>query len=400
MTSGSGALLIMTFDQFSLLAAIAFAAGSLCLTLLVTWLGSRADRFLLSWAAGMALLVGGIVAYGESGDGYHAGVQLASFGLLILGFAAVYAGALQFCRGQARWRRLCLIVGPMLAVPVAAFSTGWTGLGTSSGNIALAVLTGLSAREYYHWRKAAPVPMLGTSVLYAATAVSFLLCGLVLLANGQFVLDARPENWAEQINSIMLIVGLSGIGALSLALNQSRAAQRHKTEAQSDWLTGLLNRRAVFELHGRRPVEVGTAIIHFDLDRFKDINDAYGHAAGDVVLRRFAEILRSNCAHNDHGARLGGEEFCIVLPACAAHSAAQIAERIRIQLEQPRIVTPEGAVTATVSAGIAVCLVEPESFEALLSRADAATYQAKRNGRNQVYASHLRLVPPTRLATA
>ena len=84
---------------------------------------------------------------------------------------------------------------------------------------------------------------------------------------------------------------MTGIGALSLALNQGRIARHHQLEAQTDALTGLLNRRALFDLHGKTPIGAFTAVVVFDLDGFKAINDQYGHAAGDEVLKVFAAEL-------------------------------------------------------------------------------------------------------------
>jgi hypothetical protein len=89
--------------------------------------------------------------------------------------------------------------------------------------------------------------MAANATLYLIASASFVACGYALAEQGQFILTARPSNWAEDVNSIVVIAGLTGIGTLSLTLNQARIANRHKSEAMTDALTRLLNRRALFD---------------------------------------------------------------------------------------------------------------------------------------------------------
>ncbi|TXJ16066.1 MAG: GGDEF domain-containing protein, partial [Afipia sp.] len=222
------------------------------------------------------------------------------------------------------------------------------------------------------------------------TAASFIACGYALAEQGQFILTSRPANWAEEINSIVAVAGLSGMGALSLTLNQMRIANGHKSDAMKDALTGLLNRRALFD----DPLDVapaGTAVVMMDLDYFKTINDRFGHDSGDRILMAFAELIRANIRINDLAARMGGEEFCIIMPDSTPKSSAAVADRIRSQIEATSIQTASGPVRATVSAGIAVRSVEPETLQSLLNRADAALYEAKASGRNRVEISSFSL---------
>lgn len=382
----------MLFDQYSLLAAIGFSGAALCVTLLLSWATARSDSFLLTWAVAMALIVAGVVLYGLLDRRYHPAVQCASFVLLILGFALVYGGGLQFRWGRAFWTQTT-IVGLAMVLPTAAgFAVGLSGAATILANIAIAVLLGMSGAQYWYGRSEAPLPMTANALLYWITAVSFLLCCVPLVAQGQLVLTTRPVNWAEDINSIVAIIGLTGIGAVSLALNQTRSARRHQSAAMTDPLTGLLNRRALFDRLASRNVEPGTATVVLDLDHFKSINDRFGHACGDVVLEHFASVLRSHLAASDLAARIGGEEFCIVMPHTSARLASRLAEGIRRSLNARRVATPAGEIAATVSIGVAICSGTPERFEALLERADRACYAAKNEGRNRVQISSLLVV--------
>jgi diguanylate cyclase (GGDEF)-like protein len=161
-------------------------------------------------------------------------------------------------------------------------------------------------------------------------------------------------------------------------------------EAATDPLTGVLNRRALDRLLARETerCESGgatAAVLALDIDHFKVINDTHGHAMGDAALRAFAERIRGQLRQSDHLARLGGEEFIVLLPGAPLFKAVEIAERLRAAVaEAPLVDVPRVAVT--VSIGVAVRL-PGETGPGLLARADAAAYAAKRAGRDRVEAA-------------
>lgn len=379
----------MLFEQSSIFVAIGLSSAALALTLLATWVLARSETYLLIWSVGLAATVVALLIY-IGIERYDPILQLATFVLLIAGFGLIYAGTMQFCSSRSHWLRATVVTTIGLVPTVLGFALGYTGIGTSAANLGVGLLVVLSAHQYWLARAEAPLLMIANAVLYLVTALSFIACGIVLLQNGQYVLTARPMNWAEQFNSLMVIVGLTGIGALSLTINQIRTANRHKSDAMTDPLTGLLNRRALFG-ETAQDTPSNTAILLMDLDHFKTINDKFGHAAGDRVLRGFAEVIFSNIRTEDVAARLGGEEFCIVLAASSPKAAAAVAERIRATLEAKIFPTAAGPIRATVSVGIAIRSSEPETLQALLSRADAALYQAKAAGRNRVQISDFHL---------
>src|SRR5699024_9742557 len=113
--------------------------------------------------------------------------------------------------------------------------------------LSCAMFMALSGQQYWLCRAEARAVLISGTILFHLTGFSFLLCAVVLVMDGAPVLSAPPSNWAEQFNSVMAIVGLTGLGALSLTLNQSRATRRHRREARTDSMTGLLNRRALFD---------------------------------------------------------------------------------------------------------------------------------------------------------
>lgn len=163
------------------------------------------------------------------------------------------------------------------------------------------------------------------------------------------------------------------------------ANQRLDILASSDGLTGVYNRRRFMELVGD---EHGQAASHsmcmaiFDLDRFKQINDTYGHQAGDAVIRGAVEVIKQHSRQGDLVGRYGGEEFVLCLPNTSVQDAQETVERIRKVLAGTEVIYEGRSLSVTVSVGVAV-LKEDEPIEQWLSRADKALYEAKHRGRNR-----------------
>ena len=376
----------MFLDQLSVLVAIGFSGASLGLTFFMMWAIGRTETHLLIWSIGLTFIVAGVVVFGAVVETYNSGLLLTSFLLLIAGFGFLHAGCARFCTGQTNWASTAVSVALAFISTSTAFALGYSGIGTMIGNVAIGALLILIARHYWLARAESPLLMTANTICCVATAASFIACGYALAEQGQIVLTSRPSNWAEEINSIMAIAGLTGIGALSLTLNQMRIANGHKSDAMKDALTGLLNRRALFD--GRMGIApAGTAVVMMDLDYFKTINDRFGPDSGDRILMAFADVIHSNIRANDLAGRMGGEEFCIIMPDSSPKASAAVADRIRSQIEATVVHTENGPVRATVSAGIAIRSPEPETLQALLSRADAALYEAKASGRNRVQIS-------------
>jgi two-component system, cell cycle response regulator len=178
---------------------------------------------------------------------------------------------------------------------------------------------------------------------------------------------------------------------LARTIRELEASQKLLQEqAASDPLTKLHNRRAFFEdgkrhfAHARRHGN-DLSIVVFDIDHFKKVNDTYGHQAGDEALLAMARILTTNTRTEDTPARIGGEEFAILLPDTNRLGAAVLAERIRASIEKHRFSFEGFSLSMTASAGIASFDVDGrESLEQLIGVADKRLYLAKANGRNRV----------------
>jgi diguanylate cyclase (GGDEF)-like protein len=161
--------------------------------------------------------------------------------------------------------------------------------------------------------------------------------------------------------------------------------------ATTDFLTGLPNRREFMgrlaEEEGRlqRDISARAAVLLLDIDHFKRINDEYGHAAGDAVLRQLANLMREGQRKIDVLGRIGGEEFAVLLPGTALGAAAVFAERLRARVEQAPMQLDDGVTLhITVSIGIASLGGKIGGGDPALIRADQALYCAKRGGRNRV----------------
>ncbi|RAZ74531.1 GGDEF domain-containing protein [Mesorhizobium atlanticum] len=374
----------MLLDYNSLLLAVGFSAACLSLTLFGTWLTARSDKFLLTWAVSVLVVVVEVFAYEAyiARPGTTLGVL--TLALLLLGFSVMLGAAHQFRTRRSPLPLIALGTGISYALALPPMAFGYDGLGFMLENALAALLLFGTAYEYWRGRAEAPVHLIGVSLLYSLTAASFVLCAAVLAWDGKLVLGHAPSNWAEDLSLVIVIASMTGIGALSLALNQGRLARHHQREAQTDALTGLLNRRALFDLHGSMPVNAFTAVVVFDLDGFKAINDEFGHAAGDEVLKVFAEVLSAGLRSTDSVARMGGEEFAMVLKRTLPETAEATAERVRAVFAARIVQTEAGPLRCTVSAGFAFGSTDGMSFEKVLSAADKALYAAKRAGRNRV----------------
>ncbi|WP_312467509.1 GGDEF domain-containing protein [Brucella sp.] len=373
----------MELDQNTLFFAAGVCSLAVALNILTVWYQNRWDRFLLWGCLGMIVLGVGSVFY-YSSDLALAPSSIIAFSVMTCGFMLLLVGANTVSKIPVPTSLLVVATAIMTVVIITPIMMGYAGIGIAIFNIFAAIILtriGIAFMSVYH---EAPVPVSGMVGLYFLTAVSFVLCALVIVVEQQWTMRTIPSNWAEDLNAVMAIIGITGIGALSLSFTQARIAKRHANEARIDSLTGLLNRRAVFSLLATTPLKAGDAAIAFDLDGFKAINDTHGHAAGDRVLEEFANILRSLVGESGLTARLGGEEFLVVIRDMSNFRALSIAEAIRDRLSACSFDGNVGPFQTTTSAGIAFFTLADREFDVVFQRADAALYRAKGLGRNRV----------------
>ncbi len=201
---------------------------------------------------------------------------------------------------------------------------------------------------------------------------------------------ARPLHEANAFNAtlvlVFMLVGLMLNLVLALMV-VGRLISRLQHLSERDALTGLLNRRAIAPMMQREAGRLRRygetyALMMIDIDHFKAINDAQGHAAGDAALVQLAKVLREAAREVDSIARMGGEEFCILLPHCDLDGAKRLADRVHAAVHEAD--WSGCGQRLTVSVGVAVAQAPDEGSEAVLERADQALYRAKSDGRDRV----------------
>jgi diguanylate cyclase (GGDEF)-like protein len=184
------------------------------------------------------------------------------------------------------------------------------------------------------------------------------------------------------------ITGLLAIGRDMTERKQMEDKLQY--QAHFDYLTGLTNRRYFMELAANELIRFHRyggelSLIMFDIDRFKQVNDLYGHSYGDLALQAVGDTCREILREVDIVGRIGGEEFAILLPQTGEKRAEEIAERLRTAIEQTKIKHQNKAkILITASFGVVTVLQTSNKIDGLLILADRALYQAKREGRNRV----------------
>ena len=213
-----------------------------------------------------------------------------------------------------------------------------------------------------------------------------------------FALEESALTRAMAFGSVVYVVGAyRAARALAASFRRSHeltheleiARQAAEVQARTDELTGMRNRRAFHELGEiavaqARRYNDPLAVISLDIDHFKRINDTWGHATGDETLRLVALIIGRMVRTSDIAARVGGEEFAIMLPRATAEQAVAMAERLRVAMEKAPLYHDNGELHFTASFGVSVRTAGTETLDRLLAEADKALYEAKEGGRNQV----------------
>jgi diguanylate cyclase (GGDEF)-like protein len=174
----------------------------------------------------------------------------------------------------------------------------------------------------------------------------------------------------------------------AIAFDRARLYEELRADAITDELTQLYNRRYLLERFNEEKARATRnrhtlAVLMLDIDKFKRVNDSYGHDAGDVVLQDLAALVRKVVRAEDIVARYGGEEFCVLLPEIPVPEAEQVAERLRTLVERHRLPSAAGVDHITVSIGMAI-LARDDGDAEVFSRADLAMYQVKHRGGNHV----------------
>ncbi|WP_415683627.1 GGDEF domain-containing protein [Breoghania sp.] len=375
----------MSLEYNTLLMALSVSCIAMSMTLAVTWIAYRRDVFLLTWSLSALLLFLGSIVYGLYAAMPSRVPAAVGTTVLSIGFTMCWIAARQFRSRLVPARKYVVLIGVIAVSHWALQLAGLVGLMLLLFNAQAMVLLFATAWEYWCARSERLHSLKWLTALYVLVGLSFALCIIPLAIESPLYLYSAPKNWAETLQTFICIISITAIGGLSLAINQERVVRDRTMEARTDGLTGVLNRRAFDDLSRDSLPRGKTVVAIFDLDFFKDVNDRCGHAFGDLVLRTFASVCSANLRNQDVVARIGGEEFAVVLEDCTVERAIVVANRIRLRFARQKLSFEGERVRCTVSAG--VCGSSPDevvTIHTLLGGADTALYQAKQNGRNCV----------------
>ena len=392
----------MYLDAFTTLLFGLLLKVLLGILFIVFWLMSRRAPWFAWWSAPFFCGAFATLFFlrGFDAEFFQIGVAVAS---LIAGFACCWQGMRTFERREPLW-------WPVLAAPAL-----WLGACLVPGfleNVSyrvllssslLSPLIAMSAVELWRGRQERLASRWTVIVLFVSLALVF-SARIPLLTVAPFPFGALPaQPGVVALFNLILFFHTILLAVLLVAMTKERLELEQRARAQTDPLTGALNRRA-FMSRGRRLLQRHErsadplSLLFLDLDHFKSLNDRYGHSRGDDVLMGFVALVHANIRPGDFLFRIGGEEFCCLLPETLCDQALRVAERIREQFEATASGTNGIQGRVTVSVGVAATETFGYDLDVLVRNADKAVYAAKRQGRNQVVVAQA--VDPAQIGSA
>lgn len=381
----------VALDMPTLLLNTSLTAIYAAVAMAYVWRVHRREIAVRYWAAGFLLVAVGTLLVALR-------VQLPALWTIALGNTLVvggnsllYAGTASFLRRKVVW---VLIAALLLATAMAM--TYWSVvrpafvLRVVSFSVAMCVPWALMTHHLARAAEESP-----QRVIYRFVAVVYGVCIAATVARAAYI-ALNPEVGDVLVGGFVQTSWLAICQAMVffspfgfLLMTSQRLQLRLDRLANEDELTGVLNRRAflaqAIEQLASRSRPATAAILVMDLDHFKQLNDHHGHAAGDAALRGFARTVAAQLRPQDLFARVGGEEFWILLPQADLAGAQTLAERLRTEVERMALIFGSTRLRITVSVGVSA--VHEADISTALSNADRALYQAKAEGRNRVVAA-------------
>ena len=266
---------------------------------------------------------------------------------------------------------------------IAVFRVSYNGINSASITAVIIIITSLLAIMLINYLRCKPVAK------WFMKLAAFWLIWTISLS----ILLSSNKNLINQNVSYTLLflgVGFMEYFLLEYVKHSNEALRRYKENSTKDYLTGLNNTRTFDDLlnesfKNARDRNEKLSCLMIDIDHFKRVNDTYGHAAGDIVLKELGAILSKNCRNLDVVGRVGGEEFCVILKDCTIDGAFEIGSRIKDEVKKHNFKIDENHnINITVSVGIATYPDSVGELDALTKEADNALYIAKQTGRDKV----------------
>ncbi|MET0668856.1 MAG: GGDEF domain-containing protein [Tardiphaga sp.] len=379
----------MQIDSFTVLLFGLFIKLVLGSLFLVFWYKQRSAAWYVWWAATLLLACAATVLFavrGFTADLFAIGIGNVA---LIAALVCNWQAARVFNHVRPLWMPIVTVPSLWFAACLVPAFIENTAYRVVLSSLIAASLLALAAYEMWRGRSE-QLPSRWPVIVLFSTFSLFFVSRIALVGVLPFPFGALPMQPGSvgAFNLIMFFHTLL-ITVLIVAMSKERLEFDQRVKAQTDPLTGALNRRALMSrgdrLLRRHSVEQKPLCLLFlDLDDFKSLNDRFGHSGGDDVLMKFVAVVHDNIRPTDFLFRIGGEEFCCLLPHTGATQAHRVADRIRHQFEAAAVDVAGATVRTTVSLGIASTETFGYDLDTLMRRADMAVYEAKQQGRNRV----------------
>ncbi|WP_161539616.1 GGDEF domain-containing protein [Paramagnetospirillum kuznetsovii] len=377
----------MQLDVQTLVVAVAVASGFSAAARTILWRLHPAIPGLVHWVWAAVMGAVSFMLMATRGQIFGpTGLSVAQT-LIVVGYGFAWNGFRLFLGKAPLSRPVLTVLATAAVVPALVFGAEATLIARSAVNSFLVMtISFIIARELFLSATQRHVAMRITAWVYGANAAAFLARGLTLLQEeppaGLMPTGTPPVLallwWLCMSLAVTLCMVLMAGERLQMDLNE---------QVSRDPLTGVFNRRAFFMMADHEVAQLRRSgeplsVLMMDIDLFKQINDRFGHAVGDEVLRRFTALALRLLRQEDVFARMGGEEFVALLPRSSVEMAMAVAERLRVTFAVESLGWGDlESVPITVSIGVAA-LGGQEDIQALLHRADNALYHAKNDGRN------------------
>ena len=375
-------------DGISVVVALLFISAMITMILAIAWATLGRARHAATWALAFAV---GTAEWALNIATMLAGrpepvLAVIGAALALAVFALLATGFRQRAGAPARWHWLALTALAALAAVVATM-TLWPHIGVRRAipHLFCALILATAAADVVPKGRAASVAERSTVAMLWLFVLFGIAVAALAFASGA---DGRGLNGLDRMVVLLgLPAAFTGIGLFTVFLLAADLAEKMRLLAARDPLTGILNRRGFEEeaarvianaVRHRQPLSLALA----DLDRFKAVNDAHGHAAGDLVLRRFAEDVGDAIRQGDVFGRIGGEEFVLLLVNTPGDAAVTVIDRLRREVATQTLTT-QPPLIVTTSFGVAE-LRGDDTLAALIARADDALYRSKQAGRDRV----------------
>jgi diguanylate cyclase (GGDEF)-like protein len=383
MDNAVGIKLLTTLDGATLSFAAACLAGLLGVFLISAWLQQRNIGALAWWGTAYLIGASSITFWGAPAPFIKLPPEMPE-ALMFVACGMIWNGVRLF-HGRRLWPAP-MFAGPivwLLVCQLPGMPEGSTAR-IAFGAVVVSIYTFFIAFELWRERRKSLFSRTAAMIVPGVHAAIFLLP----LAMRALLPDVFTTEW-QTVLALEAIIYAIGTAFIVMLMVKDHHVHIYRLAATTDHLTGLFNRRAFLEAANEMYARQGArgepvTLLMFDLDKFKSINDRFGHGVGDSALKVFAKVASTSVRASDVFGRLGGEEFAAIIPE-DAEGAILVAERLRLAFQAAGVTIDSHEIGATVSIGVATSYAAVPDLDALLLRADEALYAAKNGGRNRYH---------------